>query len=376
MGLDVVLLQNVLAPYRLPVFNCLATKVTRLDVLVSAESERRRSWSIDESAMDFQLSRLRGLMIPVSYVREVPVSWGLPSMLKRLKPDVIVCSGFSLQTVQALIWRRVSQSAVVIWTEAHLHEKRAIRQRMVPSVDAFISAGSESRGRLLDMGARASSIFTAYNSVDMLVFFHRKSERSWSSPSFAFVGSLVEGKGLWTLMEASKLLHRDGVNHRIEVVGEGPLRDALEAEVVRHRLPWVFRGAQDAWEIAEVYRSAVACVLPSILDRNPLVLVESLCCGTPVIAADGVGSARDHLVDLQHGRVFRTGAALELAEAMNAYTTRPLSHMMRSRLAAESAERFSPSAAACAMYDAVRFAADQRAQDVVRSRPWTKSDDL
>ncbi len=92
-------------------------------------------------------------------------------------------------------------------------------------------------------------------------------------PVFLFVGRVAVEKNIQAFLDAdlpgSKL-----------VVGDGPLRPALEA-----RYPGVrFAGARHGEALAASYRAADVLVFPSRTDTFGLVMLEALACGLPVAA--------------------------------------------------------------------------------------------
>ena len=111
------------------------------------------------------------------------------------------------------------------------------------------------------------------------------------------VGRLVPKKGHEDLLAACAALRDRGAEFDCEIVGSGPLRAALEAEVRRHGLGdrVVLRGAMTHRELVELYRRADLFVLaPRIAadgDRDgiPNVIAEAMASGVPVVATDVSG---------------------------------------------------------------------------------------
>lgn len=103
-----------------------------------------------------------------------------------------------------------------------------------------------------------------------------------------FVGSLVDRKGPDLLLRAAATLAVPVV-----VVGEGPLIGALVALArdlhMDDRVEFV--GAVDPEDVATYYRGARALVLPSVSEGVPLVALEALRLGCPVVASDVGGIA-------------------------------------------------------------------------------------
>jgi glycosyltransferase involved in cell wall biosynthesis len=96
-----------------------------------------------------------------------------------------------------------------------------------------------------------------------------------------FVGRLTAEKAPDVLLDAWE---RASVDHRLEVIGEGP----LEADLRRLGLPGVsLPGQLDANVVRDKMLSARAVVLPSIwYEGLSMVLLEALAAGLPVLASD------------------------------------------------------------------------------------------
>lgn len=103
-----------------------------------------------------------------------------------------------------------------------------------------------------------------------------------------FVGRLESGKGLRELLSALQRWPDDLPEVTLTIVGEGSARDTLED--LAHRLPVrasvEFAGWQQPAAVAELMIRSDAVVLPSMQEGLPVVVLESLACGTPVLACE------------------------------------------------------------------------------------------
>ncbi len=112
-----------------------------------------------------------------------------------------------------------------------------------------------------------------------------------------YVGYLRAGKGLDDLIEAVALLRREGRPVELDLVGEGELRPALEAQVARLGLENVvhFRGyARLGPELNAWYNAADIFALPSLSEGSPRVITEALGHSLPVVATP-VGNIAESL---------------------------------------------------------------------------------
>jgi glycosyltransferase involved in cell wall biosynthesis len=111
-------------------------------------------------------------------------------------------------------------------------------------------------------------------------------------PRILAVGRLVEKKGMPYLLYACRLLIDQGYDFTCCIVGDGPLRPALEQEIRELALAdrVELRGAEPHERVIELYQQATIMTLPCIVGKNgdrdgiPNVLVESLYMGVPIVS--------------------------------------------------------------------------------------------
>jgi colanic acid/amylovoran biosynthesis glycosyltransferase len=103
--------------------------------------------------------------------------------------------------------------------------------------------------------------------------------------TFACVARLGPQKGLHILIDAVAKLASERPDLRVVLVGDGPLRGALEAQVARLGVGAnvVFAGVQGGDAVREQLLAARAFVLPSFAEGLPVVLMEALALRRPVI---------------------------------------------------------------------------------------------
>ncbi|MEM9755872.1 MAG: glycosyltransferase family 4 protein, partial [Pseudomonadota bacterium] len=112
--------------------------------------------------------------------------------------------------------------------------------------------------------------------------YDRTGTRSGAGLHLVFVGRLAPVKGLRVLMAALRRL--DAPDVRLTVVGDGPERAALQALAAPLGAAVRFTGYQSQEEVAQILATADAFVLPSFAEGVPVVLMEALAAGLPVIA--------------------------------------------------------------------------------------------
>lgn len=138
------------------------------------------------------------------------------------------------------------------------------------------------------------------------------------------VGRLASVKGQPVLLSAIAALVAAGHDVQLDIVGEGPLRRDLERLAdelgIAERVRW--HGALGHDAVAERYRQADVFCLPSFAEGLPVVVLEAMAAGVPVVATaiTGVPEAIEHE---RHGLLVRPGRVDELVTALSRLADEP-----------------------------------------------------
>jgi colanic acid/amylovoran biosynthesis glycosyltransferase len=110
-------------------------------------------------------------------------------------------------------------------------------------------------------------------------------------PKLVCVGRLCEDKGQLLLVEAVKQLMQQGCRVQLVLVGDGELRPEIEARIAQAGLAEQI--TITGWASSETVRqhllAARAMVLPSFAEGLPVVIMEALALGRPVISTTIAG---------------------------------------------------------------------------------------
>jgi glycosyltransferase involved in cell wall biosynthesis len=106
-------------------------------------------------------------------------------------------------------------------------------------------------------------------------------------PVLAFCGRLVEEKGIWDVLELGQALAASAPSARIDMIGEGTLREAFRRRLSASGLHNIrmlgFVSEEDKWALL---RRASLFVAPSREEGWGIAVGEALTAGTPVLAYD------------------------------------------------------------------------------------------
>jgi glycosyltransferase involved in cell wall biosynthesis len=131
------------------------------------------------------------------------------------------------------------------------------------------------------------------------------------------VGRLSPEKGHLVLLDAVAELARERLDVHVTFVGDGPLRDALEAHAralsIEHRV--TFAGAVGQDDMPAFFRAADVLCQPSFNEGIPVVLMEAMASGLPVVSTD-VGAIDELVVDGASGFLVTAARPSALAAAL------------------------------------------------------------
>jgi 1,2-diacylglycerol 3-alpha-glucosyltransferase len=366
-----VILTELIAPYRIPVFNALAQRpdVDLHVIFLSRTDSSMRDWRVYEEEIRFSYEVLPCWRKRVGKYN-VLLNRGLSTAMRRAAPDAVVCGGYNyLSAWQALRWAKRNQVPFVLWSESTSGDHRSkhtlvelLKRKFLKNCDAFVVPGKSARQYLEQFEVTPDRIFIAPNAVDIALFSasslaqaqpaRLRSQLALPNKYFLFVGRLVRAKGVLDLLEAYALLAPE-LREQFSLVfaGEGPMRSELESGA-REIYPGTvhFAGFVQRDELADYYALANCLVLPTHSDTWGMVVNEAMAAGLPVICTRVTGCAADLVHD--NGRLVSVGDASELASAMEEIASDPA---LRGRMSSESRELirgFSPEMCAAGLAEA------------------------
>jgi len=135
-----------------------------------------------------------------------------------------------------------------------------------------------------------------------------------------FVAALSRGhahKGLDTVLEAMAALRQGRPDLRLDVVGSGNDLDRYRSRCRALGIDSIvrFRGRLSGLELAKAYRDATVLALPTSDDSFPIVLLEAMASGVPVVATR-IGGIPELIDDLRTGLLIDPGNVGSLADSL------------------------------------------------------------
>jgi len=163
-----------------------------------------------------------------------------------------------------------------------------LAQRTFAAADLVCPVSESLHADLVKGGWRRGPIEVVPNVVDTTQFWRDGDPPEPGTARIVAVASLDPVKGIANLVDAAAILAGRRGDFEVEIVGDGPLRPALERRAralgLGGRLS--FRGLLPREEVAALMRRSAFAVVPSVWETFSVVLSEAMACGLPVVATD------------------------------------------------------------------------------------------
>jgi glycosyltransferase involved in cell wall biosynthesis len=193
---------------------------------------------------------------------------------------------------------------------------KSVELRIVRNVDCVIAVGQGLRDDFINrFKIAADKVKVIPNGVDTNFFRPRIADsevvlRKYKLPEeyALFVGRLVEQKSLHYLLDAIK-----GTQIHVVIVGEGPLLSYLKriCEKLEITNQVHFIRAVPLDDLRRIYCQAKLFVLPSVAEGLPLVMLEAMASGLPIIASR-IPGITNVVNDERNGFLFDVGDVEQL----------------------------------------------------------------
>lgn len=218
------------------------------------------------------------------------------------------------------------------------------------NADKIITVSNATKDYVLSLGARSKKVEVMYNGVDLDRFrplagkreeMRKKMGIPQNSKVVITVRRLVFKNGIDTLIECANIAVKKNPNIIFLVVGKGPDQSSVQIRTQQLGIENNFRlaGFVKDEELPSYYNAADYFVLPSKSGEGlPLVALEAMACGLPVIATD-VGGINEVLNE-KWGKLVPANQPELLANAISEFANEDFSSRKK-ELRAFMEEKFS-----------------------------------
>jgi len=322
----VAILTNILAPYRIKLFEEIAARVSDLTVVLMSGGHDDRHWVLPEG--NFKTVLLRGASVRGPGMGEpIHFNWDALAVLRRIDPDIVVSGGFALANLCAFAYCKLFGRRYVGWAELTLRDsaerslpRRLIRRMLISGSDASIASSSAAVQAFTAYGAKPGSVLLSVMPIDVRRFRDGASEfrassrfdrlrAQYSTPCLIGIGRLLDLKGHLELFAIYERILREHADATLLVAGEGRDREKYRELIERRGWKKVhLLGHLQEQDLIEHLAIADLFVFPTPGDAFGAVVSEALAAGVPTVSSIHAAATYDLI---EHGR---TGFRIDPAD--------------------------------------------------------------
>ncbi len=297
-----------------------------------------KHYVVDGVNVDCYESLNTGFRLGIPY--SIPTVTSLETFLKAVKSSKIVHAHghpYLTSLIAAKLAKRYNKPFVLtqhntfieydsIFDSVERLNDLAVGKETLKEADKIITVSNATKDYVLSLGAKPGKIKVLHNGVDLVRFrplngkreeMRRKLGIPQNSIVALTVRRLVYKNGIDTLIESANIAVRKNPKITFLVVGKGPDLNNVQIKIRQLGIENNFRltGFVKDEDLPFYYNAADFFVLPSKSGEGlPLVALEAMACGLPVIATN-VGGIREILME-DYGKLVPSNQPELLAKAI------------------------------------------------------------
>jgi glycosyltransferase involved in cell wall biosynthesis len=331
-------------------------------VVVTNRIDTPKTYVVDGISVQCYESLNTGFRLGIPY--SIPTPTSLETFLRAVRAsDIVHAHGHPYITslVAAKLAKRYSKPFVLTQHNTFIQygsmfdnverlNDLVVGKETLKEADRIITVSNATKEYVLSLGAKPYKIKVLHNGVDLVHFRplpgkREEIRRKFGIPQNAIVAltvrRLVYKNGIDTLIEAANIAVKKNPNFVFLVVGKGPDQDSVQARIRQLRIENNFRltGFVSDEDLPFYYNVADFFVLPSKSGEGlPLVVLEAMACGLPVIATDTGGI--NEILMKDYGKLVPPNQPELMAKAIFEYSRADLSSSRKLELRATVEEKY------------------------------------
>ena len=324
-------------------------------ILVTGFCDENEADYLDTVAKDIKATRIAGLGRSVSLIADLKAFFGLVSLIRKYKPDVIHTHTAKAGVLGRLASLLAGRGAVRVHTfHGHLLHGYfngfttkiviLIEKILAARTSVLIAIGSKVRDDLIAAGIGSEDkyrvFFPGLPTPKLFAKAATQSALGISSQTLyiTFVGRLTQIKRPDRLLDVAKECKERGLDVRFLVAGEGELFESSKERSLKEQLNITFFGWRS--DIDQIFAASDIAILTSDNEGIPLTLIQAAQASLPIVATN-VGSISDIVINESTGYLTPTNPA-DLADAIEKLVRDPqLRKMMGEAGKARAGQYFS-----------------------------------
>jgi len=175
--------------------------------------------------------------------------------------------------------------------------------------------------RLIVLTEEEKAFWNGVDNVEVIpnaLSFYPETTADCESKKAIAVGRLVYEKGFDMLIEAWKSVYKEHPDWELHIYGEGSEKENLLNQIQRENLDKVVKIHEPEKDIYAQFLQSSMMLFPSrFLEALPMVLIEAMSSGLPLVAFDAPCGPKDVIQDGVNGFLIKTGDIEAFSEKIN-----------------------------------------------------------
>lgn len=257
------------------------------------------------------------------YKTYLPTVWRLRQLLKREKPNCIidVCSAMSLWSLPAKFALDIK---LISWEHFNAHVNwnpitSPLARKLVSKFADHVVVLTETDREVYQNEYKAQRVTCIVNPITI----EKKQTTTLSSKKVLAVGRLEDQKGFDLLLQTWKLCNCVNLGWKLEIIGSGSKESELKSMITSLNLHDSVTMREPVTDMVSEYLNASLYVLSSRFEGLPLVLIEAMSMGLPIVSFDCETGPRDIVKDGENGFLVPPMDIKALAEKIDFLVSSP-----------------------------------------------------
>lgn len=196
--------------------------------------------------------------------------------------------------------------------------KRGIALVQQRNAHALLVTTPAARARIVDLRRDGRKVVTLPHGIDLSQYTVADAPAATDAPTLLFLGGIERRKGIYTLLDAFRIVQQALPKSRLVYAGwgweVGPLLEAVRQMPAEMQPNVSVMGAVPRSDVPRLMRECTVFCMPSYGEPFGMSLLEAMASGKPVVVTKAGGA--DHIVDAQGARKIPVGDHVELARAL------------------------------------------------------------
>lgn len=293
----ILLVTNFPAPYRLPLYDELGTKLgEKFFVIYTDTAVEGHHWQIPH------------LNHPHHFIK---LNESVTLIAKKFQPAVVILGGVNKHTLKLFLFAKRKKIKISLftgmWDLPFLKLRKSsqiLRRFLYRHSDHFIVHGRKSKEHIIQSTSESfpGKIFVLNPILQISNFPFTMNTSEVKEFDLLFSGQLIERKlPIFFVDIAAKVNENRKIN--VLILGDGPLKTEMQKRLIESGISHTFAGYIPQDKLQSFYKKGKVLLFPTESDPWGIVANEALSVGVPVITSPNAGVADNLIISGKNGFV-------------------------------------------------------------------------